>query len=254
MTKHQNLLVKYNELFTPFSIEYDETDNGLEAYIYTERFLIKSFTSNNQTFEQIEPIFKRLYNVTYNDQIVAKPYGGTKTVEEFTNRVNNYTRDWKHKYTFSGFAITDKDEEQAVGIEAICNSKSSIPENFNTSDLSYIFNKYYHKSSIIQNVGYECVGALVLGHGYEQYKAGSLINQLYDTNEGKYLGGTRFYKIKCTAHFQNIGSSRILDKLGFEKTGNYKLVGEKQEIWYEYKKDYENDDLPTIGSENSIQE
>ncbi|AVP87741.1 hypothetical protein phytr_8080 [Candidatus Phycorickettsia trachydisci] len=104
--------------------------------------------------------------------------------------------------------VTDKETDIAVGYEVIGNNADNMGE------LAYLFNKNYHRSHTIQDVGYENVGALCLVYGESLFREKQKINQTYNSEENQFEGGSEFLKFQATTRDDNFASKRLLEKIG----------------------------------------
>ncbi|MEX7539420.1 hypothetical protein SGI37_20600, partial [Providencia rettgeri] len=72
---------------------------------------------------------------------------------------------WNHGYPFATFIIMDKDNDAVVGSEVISDGSKG-----HTGEVAYSLNQEYRRSGTKKYVGYENVGALILGYGQELAK------------------------------------------------------------------------------------
>jgi hypothetical protein len=246
MAKLKRPIEKYLEKFSKPEIGFDRNDEGIEvAYIYTDRFAAESLYSSKENYDDFSEKVKTLYNVTFADPIVMEKFasGSTRTKEQFESTVKLQSLRCGNQYPFSAFVVFDKSKDNVVGYEVIGNG-----EKEHSGELAYLFNKNYHRSETIKDVGYENVGALVLEYGAEQYKRCSMINQKYNQEISKFEGGQFFKKLEATSRTDNPGSSKILENLGFKNIGDSFKFGHDRYVW---EKDYEAEDVQLVGYEQS---
>ncbi|WP_375326635.1 GNAT family N-acetyltransferase [Candidatus Tisiphia endosymbiont of Nemotelus uliginosus] len=215
----------YLDKFSRPKLTYEDISDlptGRIAYIDTDRFTARSLYSEKTTYDEYSTDIQQLYKVTFNDPIVMQKFatGNTKTQEQFESMVNLQSVRWAHGYPFAAFIITDNDKDHdVVGYEVIGNS-----ENVHTGELAYLFNKAYHRSETIKDVGYENVGALCLEYGQTLFNEKRLVNQVYNQDNEKFTGGTVFTKLEATVRDDNPGSQKILEKIGGRHiTNSYKF-------------------------------
>ncbi|WP_250311345.1 GNAT family N-acetyltransferase [Rickettsia endosymbiont of Oedothorax gibbosus] len=115
--------------------------------------------------------------------------------------------------------VIDKEQSEnqesdiVEGYQVIGNSNS-----VSTGELAYLFAPKYHRGEIYQNVGYECVGALVLYYGQRLHDNGTDITIKIAGLEKSAVAP--FKMVSATVRTDNPGSYKILDKLGFNKNPN----------------------------------
>jgi Acetyltransferase (GNAT) domain len=240
----ETILKEYEEKCGVFTLECEKDD--AKTYICTERFRAESLLSREmitsgapQEFEflNLEEQIRNLFAVTFSDKDVMAKYatGNVQTKAAFVTLVKNQSLRWHHKYQFAAFIIEDQqNDHEKVGYEIIGNSDTP-----GIGETAYLFNKHYYKGNEKAGkgyVGYENVGALILGYGEHLYKKGALVNQSYNARESKFAGGKPFTKIAATARIDNIGSVKILEKLGFtEVCRTHKYGHEKHEFQLNYQ-------------------
>ncbi|MFU7503392.1 MAG: hypothetical protein ACE1S7_08490, partial [Candidatus Tisiphia sp.] len=167
----QDALTYYERICGKFNVAIgEENEDGiLKSYIYTDRFRAESLYTTEKDFVNFSDQIKQLFNVTFADPAVMSQYatGKVSTQEEFAKRINEQSFRWNNGYPFAAFLVTDKSNDVVVGYEVIGNgSKEHVGE------IAYLFNKEYHRGAAAakQHVGYENVGALILGYGKELAK------------------------------------------------------------------------------------
>ncbi len=243
MAKLKSPMEKYLEKFSKPQIEFEQNDEGVEvAYIYTERFTGESLYSSKENFNDFSEKIKSLYSVTFADPIVMEKFasGTVRNEESFQNTVKLQSLRCANQYPFSAFFVMDNNNDNAVGYEVIGNGDQP-----NAGEVAYLFNKDYHRSQAIQDVGYECVGALVLEYGSEQHKRGSMVNQRYNEETDEFENGEVFTKVQATSRIDNPGSSKILENLGFKHIGDSFKFGHDRYIW---EKDYQaEEEMQLVG-------
>jgi len=243
MAKLKGPMEKYLEKFSKARIEFDKNDEEVEVvYIYTERFTAESLYSSKENFNDFSEKIKSLYSVSFADPIVMEKYAaGTVSNEvSFQNTVKLQSLRCAHKNPFSAFIVMDNNNDSVVGYEIIGNGDQP-----NTGETAYLFNKNYHRSATMKDVGYENVGALVLEYGAEQYQRQSMVNQRYNKETDNFEGGEIFTKVQATSRIDNPGSSTILKNLGFKNIGNSFKFGHDR---YDWEKDYQTEDILLTGS------
>ena len=201
---------------TPPSVSYEDiadSPRGKIVHIETERFIASSLYSSKKTYDEYSENIQQLYKLTFADPIVMEKFviGTARTPEpfQFQGLVNSQSMRWEKGYPFAAFMVTDKETDTVVGYEVIGNTGID-----NTGELVYLFNKHYHRSETIQNVGYENVGALCLVYGESLFKAKKKVNQTYNEEKQKFDYGSEFIKLQATARDDNLASKRILEKIG----------------------------------------
>lgn len=215
-----SIAVEYEKKCGKFSVERDKDDG--RTYIYTERFTAEPLYTDKTRFEDFPTKIKDLFVATFADSRVMEKFaiGAVRTEQEFEGTVKLQSLRSSHNYPFSAFLVTDNATDVVVGYEVIGNGSKS-----NTGEAAYLFNKDYHRSGAKKYVGYENVGALILGHGAELYKNNAVVNQVYSEETKRFTGGTTFTTVSATARLDNIGSVKILESLGFSEVGRTNKYG-----------------------------
>ncbi|WP_425360931.1 GNAT family N-acetyltransferase [Candidatus Tisiphia endosymbiont of Stenodema calcarata] len=229
----QDALTYYERICGKFDVAIgEENEDGiLKSYIYTDRFRAESLYTTEKDFVNFSDQIKQLFNVTFADPAVMSQYatGKVSTQEEFAKRINEQSFRWNNGYPFAAFLVTDKSNDVVVGYEVIGNgSKEHVGE------IAYLFNKEYHRGAAT-HVGYENVGALILGYGKELAKKQDYVNKTYDEKSVKFVGGEIFTTVQATTLKTNTASKKILENLAFKLVGeSYKYGGNRYEFELHY--------------------
>ncbi|MFP3018015.1 MAG: GNAT family N-acetyltransferase [Candidatus Tisiphia sp.] len=247
----QDALTYYERICGEFDVAIGEEnkDGILKSYIDTNRFHAESLHTTENDFTNFSDQIKQLFNVTFADPAVMSQYatGKVNTQEEFVKRINEQSFRWNNGYPFAAFLVTDKSNDVVVGYEVIGNgSKEHVGE------IAYLFNKKYHRDATKQHVGYENVGALILGYGKELAKKQAYVNKTYDKESVKFVGGEIFTTVQATTLKTNTASKKILENLAFKLVGeSYKHEGDR----YEFELQYDTAlDVPLAGDTEVVLE
>lgn len=233
MTKAQKftkIIEEYRAKCGTFSVSHDKDEGN--SYIYTERFTAEPLSTDKTQFEDFSSKIKSLFGVTFADHIVMEKFatGSVKTVEGFETIVKTQSLRWCNKYPFAAFMVIDNENDAVVGYEVIGNGSKN-----NTGETAYLFNKDYHRNEKYKYVGYENVGALILGYGAELYKNQAAVNQTYNEEIEKLINGSPFNTVSATSRIDNPGSVGVLEKLGFNKVEiTHKFGHDRHELELNY--------------------
>jgi hypothetical protein len=222
---------EYADKCGDFRVEFDADDG--KTYIYTQRFYAESLCTKESQFSDFEPHIKILYQTTFSDAEVMEKYlkGETKTEKSFEDLVKLHSTRWLNGHPFAAFVIRERDRDLVAGYEVLGNSCTP-----GVGETAYLFNKHYHRSESKKHVGYENVGALIWGYGAELYKRGAFVNKVFREDAAtKFSGGTPFSTVSATSRIDNMGSVRILEKLGFSKVGTSNKFGNDR---FEFRLNY----------------
>jgi Acetyltransferase (GNAT) domain len=254
---------KYYEKFNQAQVSFDELPDsrkGFIAHIETDRFHATSINvkNNPSTFQDLPNNLKKLYEVTFADSQVMEKFatGKTLTPEIFLARMKMQSDRSEKGYPFVGFVVENPENDDVLGYEVIGNGFDSDDKPMpNTGELAYLFNKDYHRggSKGLQDVGYECAGGLVVGYGEKLYNEKRKVNQSFNEATDEFENGTDFFIVTATSRTDNLGSARILEKLGFDYIGVNEKFGRGRFV---FEKDYsieEDFGIEAIGNNSNNQ-
>lgn len=210
------ILQNYYEKCGTFVIS-EETDlhHGHDiTYIYTERFHGHSLFCDQTQFDFFPDDIKQLYKLTFGDPAVMTYYslGRPKTMEEFETVVKIQSKRVQFNYPFSAFIMYSNETNEPVGYQTIGNA-----DNKERGETAGILAKAYHNSEKNKYCGFENGGALIWGYGYNLFKKGAFVNQIFNEQNQKFEGGEIFKGIEATARIKNFASWRLLRSLGFKE-------------------------------------
>ncbi|WP_417904771.1 GNAT family N-acetyltransferase [Candidatus Tisiphia endosymbiont of Micropterix aruncella] len=226
----QEALTHYQQTCGTFNVTLGEEDeNGvLKSYIYTERFRAESLYTTENDFANFPDKIKQLFNFMSADPVIMERSAtGEVSVEEFVERVHEQSFLWNNGYSFATFIITDESNDAVVGSEVISDGSKD-----HAGEIAYSFNQEYRRSNTKKYVGYENVGALILGYGQELAKKQAYVNKTYDEQLKKFVGGEIFTTVEATTSITNIASKTILERLAFKPFGEHKDEVCKFELHY----------------------
>lgn len=232
MKSKESIVADYEKKCGRFEVQHDKSENT--TYIYTERFIAESLHTDKTLFNEFPDKIKDLFTNTFAEPNVMTKFatGAVKTQQEFEGIVRLQSSRSSAGYPFSGFIVTEQETEKVLGYEVIGNGSK-----LNTGQVAYLYNHRYHNSDKKKHVGYENVGALILGYGVELFQNNVCVNQTYDEKEKKFTGGSTFTTIEATARIDNIGSLKILENLGFSEVGKTTKYGHDR---HEFELRYED--------------
>ncbi len=168
----------------------DEHD-ALNVTIDTERLHIRSVSSSEEDIDSYASLF--------GDQEVMSSFatGQTKTREDIETRIKDtWAMRWQQNDPYSGLAVFKNDTDDFLGHVAIGHGDAP-----GQSELGYLF----MKSHWGKGFGTEAVTAVV-----KEYAPATI-------EEGYKIDGKVLETITATARLDNLGSIKILEKLGMHK-------------------------------------
>lgn len=234
---------EYEENFSPYKIDYDKQED--KTYIYTEKFVAESLSTDKINFETFPLKIKSLYNNLFSGTAAAgKHIAGAfiTTKEKYVGIVQSKSLSWSNNYPFASFTITDEEKDIVVGYEAI--------ENSFQIHKGRVVALYKHGTT--KYVARENAAPLIWGYGYELYKNNAVVNQFYKKQIEKFIGGEPFNAVYATALINNLEAINILESLGFSNVGITNKFGkERCEFVLNYE-DFSTDDKQLAGDPNII--
>lgn len=143
----------------------------------------------------------KYYLSTMQDPENMKNYGtGPRTAEEILQRTNFLSSFWKNGNPFSAFAVFLKDTDTFIGDVLIIDA-----------DLGYFVDRLYWR----KGYAYEMANAIMTEYIPELKKM-----------------GFQLQTITATAHPENVGSIKVLEKLGFQFTHLGEKFGKPRNYYF----------------------
>lgn len=231
------LIEQYEKKCGKFSVEHDKDTN--ETYIYTERFFSEPIYTDKKEFADFSDKIKDLFKVTFSDPTMMEKYedGEVYTEQEYESMIPKMSFRYSHGHPFIAFIATENNTDKVVGYHGMNSCFDDKGHGIsNTAQVAYIFNKKLYPQKY---VGYENTGALILGYAKELAENKVYVNQSFDKEIEKYIGGTVFTTLSATARTDNGASIAILKNLGFNQEPE--VINNR----YEFKLNY-NDILTDV--------